>query len=59
MGIPVVEAFVAHEPGQETSVGSHTRDNDAHVLINLKHFFLEAGQVVRALFEAKKYLYFC
>ena len=52
--IRVVEAGVAHELGQEASIGSHSRDADAHVCIDLEDLLLVHRKIMRALFQSDK-----
>ena len=54
--IRVVEACVAHEFGQETSISCHSRNANAHVIIDSKHFFLVIGQIVRTLLQTHQNL---
>jgi len=46
VGVPVVEALVAHKFGQEASVSSHTRNANAHMSVDLKYFFLMVCQIM-------------
>ena len=52
--IRVVEAGVAHELSQETSVGSHSRDADAHVCVDLEDLLLVHCKIMWALFQSDK-----
>ena len=54
--IRVVEACVAHEFGQETSISCHSRDANTHMVIDSKHFLLVIGQIVRTLLQTHKNL---
>ena len=44
--VPVVEALVAHELAQEARISSHTRNDDAHVSVDVEHFLLGRCQVI-------------
>jgi len=54
VSVLVVEALVSHELGEEASICGHTRDNDAHVVIDLEDFLLVACQIMRRFLEADK-----
>jgi hypothetical protein len=56
INVLIVEASVAHDLGQDTSIGGHSRDADTHVGVDLEHFLLVHGQIVRALFQSKQNL---
>lgn len=43
VGVPVVEALVAHEFGEEAGICSHSRNNNAHVVVDLKDLLLVSG----------------
>ena len=49
-GVRIVKACVAHELCQETSIYSHSRDNNAHMGVDFKDFLLVDCQVVWAFF---------
>jgi hypothetical protein len=50
----IVQAFVPHKLGQEASVSGHARDDDAHVIIDFKHFLLVACQIMWAFLETNE-----
>jgi len=56
MGVPVVEALIAHKFAQETSIGSHTGDHDTHVAVDVKHFLLVRRQVMNAFLQTDDHL---
>mmetsp|Transcript_9776 Transcript_9776/g.13241 ORF Transcript_9776/g.13241 Transcript_9776/m.13241 type:complete len:228 (-) Transcript_9776:12-695(-) len=55
MGIRVINALITHELAKETSISSHTRDGDTHVLIDLENLLLMECQIVLTLFQTDKY----
>ena len=54
--VGIVQAGVAHELGEEASIGGHAWDADAHVSVDLKDLFLVHSQVMRALFQSNQNL---
>ena len=57
MSVPIVEALGPHELAQVARIGCQTSDCNSHMIIDVEHLFLMAGQIMGALLEGNKDLY--
>jgi hypothetical protein len=47
----VAQALIAHVFAQDAAIGDDSRDCDAHVVVNLEHFFIGTGELILGFVE--------